>query len=71
MGRDVKGILVTGGFGFLGSHLIELLLADPDNHIHVVDNLSSNPLPLDVLLQQLGNPDGLTYSIIYIDTLFR
>jgi len=67
----VKGILVTGGFGFLGSHLVELLLVDPDNHVHVVDNLSSNPLPLDVLLQQLGNSDGLTYSITDIETFCR
>jgi len=67
----VKGILVTGGFGFLGSHLVELLLADPVNHVHVVDNLSSNPLPLEVLLQQLGNPDRLTYSITDIDTFCR
>lgn len=39
----MKKILVTGGFGFLGSHLIDLLFEkNPDAHIVVVDDLSSN-----------------------------
>lgn len=56
--------LVTGGFGFLGSHLLELLLAETDNQIHVVDNLSTSPLPLDRLLQELGPRRNLTYSVM-------
>lgn len=56
-------ILVTGGFGFLGSHLVEQLLREPDHHVHVVDNLSTNPLPLDFLLEDLGHPARLTYTI--------
>lgn len=56
-------ILVTGGFGFLGSHLIEGLLLDSNNYVHVVDNLSTSPLPLEFLLDELGRPARLTYSI--------
>ena len=59
----MQRILVTGGFGFLGSHLLERLLQDPDSEIHVVDNLSSNPLPLEVLLDELGHPARLTHSL--------
>ncbi|HEY4723854.1 MAG TPA: NAD-dependent epimerase/dehydratase family protein [Anaerolineae bacterium] len=59
----MANILVTGGFGFLGSHLIERLLAEPANRVHVVDNLSTNPLPLDFLLDELGHPPHLTYTI--------
>ncbi len=59
----MKKILVTGGFGFLGSHLIEILLNDPDNTVHVVDNLSTNPLPLGYLLNLIPNKKRLTYSI--------
>ncbi|HUW55740.1 MAG TPA: NAD-dependent epimerase/dehydratase family protein [Planctomycetota bacterium] len=31
--------LVTGGAGFIGSHIVELLLEDPGNEVVVVDNL--------------------------------
>lgn len=33
--------MVTGGAGFIGSHLIEKLLADPVNLIYALDNLST------------------------------
>jgi UDP-glucose 4-epimerase len=39
----MKSILVTGGFGFLGGHLIDTLLEHyPNAEITVVDDLSSN-----------------------------
>lgn len=56
--------LITGGFGFLGSHLLDVLLAEEENQVHVVDNLSTSPLPLERLLQELGTRPNLTYSIM-------
>jgi len=35
---------VTGGFGFLGSHVVERLVSDPGHHVHAVDDLSTSPL---------------------------
>jgi len=60
-------ILVTGGFGFLGSHLLELLLSDPQARVFVVDNLSTSPLPLERLLDELGHPARLQYRIGDVD----
>lgn len=54
--------LVTGGFGFIGSHLVESLLAD-GHHVHVVDNLSTSPIDVDEFLDLIGRPPALTYDI--------
>lgn len=56
--------LVTGGFGFIGGHLIERLVQM--GQVHVVDNLSTNPIPYDVLLDELGRPANLTYDLVDI-----
>src|ERR1051325_1629446 len=57
-------ILVTGGFGFIGSHLVEHLARQhPNDRIHVVDNLSSSPLPLEPLLREMGPPPNVTYDV--------
>jgi UDP-glucose 4-epimerase len=59
-------ILVTGGFGFIGSYLVEVLLRDRDTTVHVVDNLLSSPLPLDRLLEEIGDQPRLSYSICFV-----
>ena len=38
--RSFRHVLVTGGAGFIGSHLVDLLLADPSTRVTVVDRLS-------------------------------
>jgi UDP-glucose 4-epimerase len=63
----LKNILVTGGFGFIGGHLIGRLSQDPNNRIHVVDNLSTNPIPVPVLLDELRHPPNLTYDIMTVE----
>ena len=46
-------VLITGGAGFIGSHLVDLHLARGDK-VHVVDNLSTGSL--DNLSAHLDNP---------------
>ncbi len=65
-------ILVTGGFGFIGGHLIDYLTKkNPTYEIHVVDNLSSNPIPLENLLEELGERPNLSYSICSIEEFYK
>ena len=37
----MRKVLVTGGCGFIGSHLVELLLSKEDIQVFVVDNMDS------------------------------
>jgi UDP-glucose 4-epimerase len=62
-----RQILVTGGFGFLGSHLVERLLSDEGARVHVVDNLSTSPINVDAYLRRLGNPPALTHEICSVE----
>jgi UDP-glucose 4-epimerase len=64
----LKKILVTGGFGFLGTHLLEILLEDPSNQITVIDNLSTNPLSIEPTLKLLNNPKQLNYEIASVES---
>ncbi|MCM8825020.1 MAG: NAD-dependent epimerase/dehydratase family protein, partial [Candidatus Omnitrophica bacterium] len=36
--------LITGGAGFIGSHLVDALISDPDNDITVIDDLSTGSI---------------------------
>jgi len=38
----MKKIIVTGGAGFIGAHLVKLLADQPDTMIHVIDNFSQS-----------------------------
>lgn len=66
----MKNILITGGFGFLGTHLVELLLKEPENKLHVVDDLSTSPVDLDYYLDEIGRPERLTFNICTIADYF-
>jgi UDP-glucose 4-epimerase len=50
---DIKHVIVTGGAGFIGSHLVERLLADGKTVV-VIDDCSTGQM--DNLRQVAGNP---------------
>jgi nucleoside-diphosphate-sugar epimerase len=56
-------VLVTGGFGFLGGHVLARLIEEEPATIHVIDNLSSNPVTPDTLLADLQAPGQVTHEI--------
>lgn len=64
-------ILVTGGFGFLGTHLVEELVKNRKNCVHVVDDLSTSPMDCQEYLSELGHPPNLTYSICTVEEFCR
>jgi UDP-glucose 4-epimerase len=56
-------ILITGGAGFIGSHLAERLLAD-GNHVTVVDNLSTGRYANIAHLESRGNVQLIIDSVL-------
>lgn len=64
--------MVTGGFGFIGGYLIDLLTEnDLSCHVHVVDNLSTNPIDHTMLLDEIGNRPNLTFEICSIEEFYK
>ena len=63
-------ILVTGGFGFIGSHLVERLLKEPNDCVHVVDSLITSPLDLPAYLSRVAAEERLTYDVMSVGDFF-
>ena len=63
-------ILVTGGFGFIGTTLVELLLKDKQNRVHIIDDLSTSSINIDDYREQIGNPSNLSFDITTVENYF-
>ncbi len=69
-------VLVTGGAGFIGSHLVRALLARGDD-VLVLDNLSTGAranladLPVELLVADLGEADQVRAATRGVDTVFH
>jgi len=69
-------ILVTGGTGFIGSHLIDYLVQDKTNHIICVDNNYSGSLSNISHLRNLDNFEFIRHDIsqplyLEVDQIFH
>jgi dTDP-L-rhamnose 4-epimerase len=71
-------ILVTGGAGFIGSHIVDALLASPGNDVVILDSLhsSAHPAPpgyLDprakLIVGSVTDPDALARAIDQVDAV--
>ena len=76
----MKNVLVTGGLGFIGSHLVETLL-DSGHHVLVLDNESTgrkenlsphldNP-HLQIIIEDIANLDKIKPHFENIDWVFH
>jgi UDP-glucose 4-epimerase len=62
--------LVTGGFGFIGSFLVERLLSEENISVHVVDNLSTSPVDVNAFTRDKIDSGRLTYDICTVQDYF-
>src|SRR5690606_10242418 len=74
----MSNVLVTGGTGFIGSHLVDALLARGD-HVRVFDNLSTgnranldqtNPR-LEIVDGDLTDPQAVAQAVDGMDLVFH
>ena len=59
----MKNVLVTGGVGFIGHHLVDYLLINTDHHVTILDRIdvSSNQNRIYDLLSYQINSDRVTF----------
>jgi UDP-glucose 4-epimerase len=62
-----RNVLVTGGFGFLGTHLVERLLGEGETRVHVVDNLSTSSIDVGAFMKRAGRTERITYDLCSVE----
>jgi len=63
----MKNILVTGGAGFIGSHLVDVLLAEREWRVTVVDDFNDFYAPEIKRANVLGHASDDLYNVVEMD----
>ena len=73
-----KKILVTGGLGFVGSHLVDRLSEDGDCQITVIDNLCSESSSksymrkdVNYIIEDIRNLSDMKYYDLDFDVIYH
>ena len=73
-----KKILVTGGLGFVGSHLVDELLKDKNNKVTVIDNLCSESSSksymrdeAEYIIDDIRNLSNVFYKSLEFDVIYH
>lgn len=77
--HNVAVYLITGGAGFIGSHIAEMLLADKNNDVRIYDNLSSGyrkniahlSKRLSFIEADVCDPQALSKAMVDVDFVFH
>ena len=64
-------VLVTGGAGFIGSHIVEFLLNNGAKFVRILDNLSTGSLENINLLNKFDNLEFMQGDIRDLETCYR
>jgi len=74
----MQNVLVTGGLGFVGSNLVQILKQKGDYNITVIDNLCSNSsnrdyqeLGVRYIIDDINNLDKIKYQDLDFDLIFH
>jgi UDP-glucose 4-epimerase len=60
-------ILITGGAGYIGSHVVKQIIENTDHNIVIIDNLSTGSLETIKTLNEIHQQTGKNTKLTFIE----